>query len=413
MPLFPAKFALIPAIASPATPALLAMVGPLRTDSRIALPHSRKAGHADAAPQPLASSLSPASAPDPALASPTGPGSGLSNAEIQTGTVSVPAVTAPDWQATVLSPAFLLAALSLVLGLVLLAWLFRLHKRIRDFQEALDHHLGTARPSLDQVAHAAARVTQLEKAQAGLHNQLRQLTEAGQQTERRLTALRTSMLEDRIRGIDERFRQIVHAGQHLNHQSVSPDLLQSFHIAVDRYLPPLENLARRHPVRQERLQPLSAALRAHLQDSTIQQRLARLQPQVDLMHSSTDSLDRRFASCEVIEAEIKSLTVLTPPDAEQMPARIMDWASRELLDHDSDFAWCRSVQDLLNAFNIKPEKPAQGSQFDPGMHELIEKKNGTGLTPGLIVDVDQIGYCDQRTGDMIRKALVVVAAERL
>lgn len=413
MPLFLAKFALISAIASPATPALLAMVGPLRTDSSIALHHSSKSGNADAASQPLASSLSPASASDPALASPTGPGSGFSNAEIQTATLSVPALTAPNWQATVLSPAFLVAALSLVLGLVLLALLFRLHKRIRDCREALDHHLGTARPSVDQVAHAAARVTQLEKAQAGLQNQLHQLTEARQQTERQLTTLRTSMLEDRIRGIDERFRQIIHAGQHLNHQSVSPDLLQSFRIAVDRYLPPLEDLARRHPMRQERLQPLSAALQAHLQDSTVQQRLARLQPHVDCMHSSIAPWDRRLASCEAIEAEINNLTVFTPPDVEQMPARIMDWASRELLDHNSDSAWCRSVQDLLNAFNIKPERPVRGSQFDPGLHELIETRNGTGFTPGLIVDVDQTGFYDQRTGDMIRKALVVVAAERL
>jgi len=134
MTLLRVEFALLPAIASPAMPRLTAMAGPLTTDSRVALPTAKHEAPAASAPQPLASSLSAASAPDPATSSAINPamdpGVGGANGAYQTSASSAPAAPAQNGQAALLTPAFLLAALSFILGLTLLTLHLRLRKRI-------------------------------------------------------------------------------------------------------------------------------------------------------------------------------------------------------------------------------------------------------------------------------------------
>lgn len=134
MTLAPAEFALRPAIASSAMPRLAAMAGPLTTDSRIALPTAKHEAPAASAPQPLASSLSAGSAPVPATPLATSPamdpGMDGATSAYQASIPSAPAGTAQHGQAALLSPAFLLAALSFILGLTLLTLHLRLRKRV-------------------------------------------------------------------------------------------------------------------------------------------------------------------------------------------------------------------------------------------------------------------------------------------
>jgi molecular chaperone GrpE len=69
-------------------------------------------------------------------------------------------------------------------------------------------------------------------------------------------------------------------------------------------------------------------------------------------------------------------------------------------------------RELLQAFernSLKKVDPAQGSKFDPHLHQAMTEEAAEGLPGGSIVRVLQAGY--ELYGRIVRPALVVVAAK--
>jgi molecular chaperone GrpE len=69
----------------------------------------------------------------------------------------------------------------------------------------------------------------------------------------------------------------------------------------------------------------------------------------------------------------------------------------------------KELQGAFERNGLKRIAPAKGDKFDPHQHQAMAEAPGTGVAPGAIVEVMQVGY--ELLGRLVRPAMVVVAAK--
>jgi len=69
----------------------------------------------------------------------------------------------------------------------------------------------------------------------------------------------------------------------------------------------------------------------------------------------------------------------------------------------------KELQGAFERNGLKRLAPAKGDKFDPHQHQAMAEAPGTGVAPGAIVEVMQVGY--ELLGRLVRPAMVVVAAK--